>query len=424
MSKKKQILFVHQNFPAQFKSLAPALAKMDEYEVFSLSLSENKKNLKNTNFENYFYSLETGNNDGTHRLALEFEAKMLRAEAAAKKCISLKNKGLNPSLIISHPGWGETLFLQEIWPDTKLLNYFEFYYHTSNSDVDFDNDKDVNSDEGFNLYTKLIARNSPLLASYIQSDALIAPTKFQAGMAPDIIKDNINIIHDGVQTKLLKPYKDAYVTLSKSDLVQKEQKLTKKDKIITFVNRNLEPYRGYHIFMRSLPEIMEKHPDAYVLIIGGHDVSYGARPPEGTSYKNIYFDEVKDDLKKHIDRVRFLGRVDYQSLLALFAVSSVHVYFTYPFVLSWSMLEAMAMECLVIGSKTEPVEEVIKDSQNGFLIDFFDSKGLSAKVNEVLDNKDNFKKIRANARKTIIKNYDLDTVCLPKQIDLVESLIK
>ena len=424
MSKKKQILFVHQNFPAQFKSLAPTLANSDNYEVFSLSLAENKKNLKSTNFETYFYSLTSGNNEGTHRLALEFEAKMLRAEAAAKKCIELKNNGLNPNIIISHPGWGETLFLKEIWPDSKLLNYFEFYYHTSNSDVDFDDDKDIQSDKGFNLYTKLIARTSPLLTSYLQSDALITPTKFQASMAPKSIEKNINVIHDGIQTKILKPYKDAYITLAKNAIVEEEQKLTKKDKIITFVNRNLEPYRGYHIFMRSLPDILEKHPDAYILIIGGHDVSYGARPPEGQSYKDIYFNEVKEDIKDHIDRVRFLGRVDYKSLLALFAVSSAHVYFTYPFVLSWSMLEAMAMECLVVGSKTEPVEEVIRDSQNGFLLDFFDPKGLAAKINEVLDNKDDFGKIRTNARKTIIKNYDLDTVCLPKQTELVESLLK
>ena len=198
--------------------------------------------------------------------------------------------------------------------------------------------------------------------------------------------------------------------------------LTKKDKIVTFVNRNLEPYRGYHIFMRALPEILEKHPDAYILIVGEFGVSYGATPKDGTSYKDKFLNEVRKDLKENIKRLRFLGRVDYNSLISMFRVSSAHVYLTYPFVLSWSMIEAMSVGSLVIGSDTEPVKEVISNNKNGLLVDFHDPKNLAKKVIEVLDNKDDYDVIRSEARKTVIKNYDLNTVRLPKQIELVESL--
>ena len=419
MSKKKQILFAHQNFPAQYKHLAPALSNRKDIEVSSLAITQRKI----PNINNYFYNLSTGNNDGTHRLALEFEAKMIRAESAAKRCLELREDGLEPDIVISHPGWGETLFVKEVWPNTKLLNYFEYYYHTNNSDVDFDNDPELNHERGFELYTKLIARNQPLLMSCLQSDAMISPTKFQADTAPNAFRNNIHVIHDGVDTDFLKPDKEAYITLSKeSGLANEVTKLTKKDKIVTFVNRNLEPYRGYHIFMRALPEILEKHPDACILIVGEFGVSYGATPKDGTSYKDKFLNEVRKDLKENIKRLRFLGRVDYNSLISMFRVSSAHVYLTYPFVLSWSMIEAMSVGSLVIGSDTEPVKEVISNNKNGLLVDFHDPKNLAKKVIEVLDNKDDYDVIRSEARKTVIKNYDLNTVCLPKQIELVESL--
>ena len=420
MGKKKHILFAHQNFPAQYKHLAPALSNRKNIEVSSLAITQRKI----ANINNYFYSLSTGNNDGTHRLALEFEAKMIRAESAAKRCIELREDGFEPDVVISHPGWGETLFIKEVWPKTKLLNYFEYYYHTNNSDVDFDNDPELHYEMGFDLYTKLIARNQPLLMSCLQSDAMISPTKFQADTAPNAFRDNIHVIHDGVDTDFLKPDDEAYITLSKeSGLANEVTKLTKKDKIITFVNRNLEPYRGYHIFMRALPEILDKHPDAYILIVGEFGVSYGATPRDGISYKDKYLNEVRKDLKENIKRLRFLGRVDYNSLISMFRVSSAHIYLTYPFVLSWSMIEAMSVGSLVIGSDTEPVREVINNNKNGFLVDFHDPKNLAKKVIEVLDNKDEFDAIRSNARKSVIKNYDLNTICLPKQIELVESLL-
>ena len=425
--KKKTILFIHQNFPAQFKFLAPHLSLNKDYEIYSLSLKKNRENKEldenlssMKNITHYQYEITRGSTEDIHVLAAEFEAKMIRAEAVAKKCLELKETGLQPDLIINHPGWGEIYLLKDVWPDVKFLSYFEFYYNTKGSDIDFDLGEKNHPKPGFDLFAKIRARNAPGMMSYLESDKLICPTEFQKSTAPDEFRNKIKVIHDGIDTSIIKPVEGISVEVEIKNQIKLS--LTKKDKIVTFINRNLEPYRGYHSFMRSIPGIQKKHPDALFLIIGGDKISYGAKSISGESYKNIYFNEVKDDL---IDpnKLLFLGKVEYDNLLKILSISSAHIYLTYPFVLSWSMLEAMALENIIIGSKTEPVEEIITDNKNGLLVDFFDTNQISKTVNDVLANPDKYQSIRKNARKTIISKYDLNKVCLPEQIKLVEGLL-
>ena len=422
MSKKKEILFVHQNFPAQYLHLAPAMSKKNHINASSLSLND----LKSSGVKHHKYTIEATSTPKINRLATEFETKMIRAEAAALKCFELKEGGYSPDLIIGHPGWGETFLLKEVWPNTKLLSYFEFYYNTKDSDVDFDLQEQVRPVLGFDLCSKLAARNSPFLSIFNLSEMMVCPTKFQKDTAPEEYKKLIKVVHDGIDTEKLRPMDKAFVELSNkniNNLSSKKIRLTKEDKIITFVNRNLEPYRGYHKFMRALPEIVEKNPDAYILIVGEDGVSYGASPPKGQTYKDIYYNEVKDSLPKGGGKILFLGRVEYRTLLALFAITTVHVYLTYPFVLSWSMLEAMSMGALVLGSKTAPVEEIIKHDKNGILVDFFDTKALAKNVNNILENPGDYEKLKSEGRKTIIDNYDLNNICLPQQMKIIENLL-
>jgi len=414
--KKKTILFIHNNFPAQFKNLAPKLAENKNYDVHCIGL--NKFSFKNIKY--YQYKINKGSSDGTHKYAIEFETKMIRADAVAQLCLKLKKTGLNPDLIISHPGWGESFFVKEVWPDSKLLNYFEFWYNTRNSDIDFDPKQKYHPNIGDDFRFRIDARNTPSLKTYLESDEIICPTNFQKSTAPKVFSKKIKVIHDGIDTSVLKPTNEAYVDLKRKD--GSSLRVTKKDKIITFVNRNLEPYRGYDKFMEALPNILKEHPDAYILIVGGDGVSYGMDLKENESYKDIFFNQVKDSLPT-TEKIYFLGRVTYETLIALFGITSVHVYFTYPFVLSWSLLEAMAMGSLIIGSKTEPVEEVIKHNKNGILVDFFDTHSLSKTVNEVLNNPDDYKKLKTSARKTIVDKYDLKKICLPEQIKIVEGLL-
>ena len=428
MSKKK-VLFVHQNFPGQFKSIAPFLAFTKKYDVHTLAW---KKSLKEEDYLNsmkdlthHQYEIRSGSSKNIHPLAIEFETKMIRADTVALKCYELKNNGFNPDLIIDHPGWGETLFIKEVWPDAKLLSFFEFYYNTSKSDIDFDLEEQ--QVKGYEMSKKLIARNAPINLSYLTSDTIISPTEFQKSTAPIWLQNKINVIHDGIDTDLIKPgKKDASLEIKYKDISNDKPistVISRQDKIITFVNRNLEPYRGYHSFMRALPTIQKTHPDAFILIIGGDKVSYGSIHPSGDSYKNVFLNEVKDSL---IDtsKLIFLGKVDYNIFLNIMDLSSVHIYLTYPFVLSWSMLEVMALEKVVVGSKTKPVQEVIIDNENGLLVDFFDTEEIANKVISVLSNPEKFNQIRKRARKTIIDHYDLRRVCLPKQLELIERILK
>jgi glycosyltransferase involved in cell wall biosynthesis len=197
------------------------------------------------------------------------------------------------------------------------------------------------------------------------------------------------------------------------------QKLSVGDEVLTFVNRNLEPYRGYHSFMRALPDVVAARPNAQVVIVGGDDVSYGAAAPNGQNWKQIFLDEVKDQLD--LSRVHFLGKVPYPQFVALMQISRVHAYLTYPFVLSWSMLEAMSAGAYVVGSRSAPVEELITDGENGSLVDFFDIKAWSEALTQGLAEPERFMPLRRAARQTIVDNYDLHSICMPRMIDYVES---
>jgi len=417
MKNKKKILFVHQNFPAQYRHLSNALVDKG-YDVHTLSITQS--NIEG--MSNHHYKITRGSSDNINIWATEFETKMIRAEAAEKKAQELKKNGFIPNVIIGHPGWGETFFLKEVWPNAKLISYVEFYYKTKDSDIDFDrdfNEKILKRDFKEYLHftsLKLTARNAPFLATYSTSEYLIAPTYFQKNLIPKSLRDNVEVIHDGIDTNILKPNPEVTITYD-------GKKFTKSDNIITYVSRALDPYRGFHILMKSLPKILKDNPNAYVFIIGEEKSSgYGAASPDGRSFKDIFFSEISHEIDT--DRVIFFGRVPYEEFIKVIQISSVHIYLTYPFILSWSILEAMSCESIVIASNTSPVTEVIKDNENGLLIDFFDFKALSDNVSKVLKNKEKYKSIGVNARKTILDNFDLEKKCLPAQLDLVAKALK
>jgi len=234
------------------------------------------------------------------------------------------------------------------------------------------------------------------------------------------------VVHDGIDTLAVAPNPAVSLTLKMSsgqDLV-----LTRQDEVITFVNRNLEPYRGYHTFMRALPQLLKERPNARVLLVGADDVSYGARPDVAkygaAKWKDIFANEVRGQISDaDWQRVHFLGHVPYQYFIPLLQLSTVHVYLTYPFVLSWSLLEAMSAGCAIVASDTQPLREAIVHNETGKLVDFFDASALADSVCELLNNPEERKRLGANARAFAQANYDLQTVCLPKQLAWVERLI-
>jgi glycosyltransferase involved in cell wall biosynthesis len=353
------------------------------------------------------YALASPDVSSTHPFARRFDLECHRAEQVLYALTNLKSSGFIPDVIVAHPGWGETLPIRSIFPKARLIIYCEFFYGSADRDVGFDPEFPAIGMDG---HVSLHLKNAATLLALAECDSGIAPTHWQRSTFPDIFQEKIAVLHEGVDTATVKPAPKASYRLPSGEL------LTTKHEVVTFVARNLEPLRGYHVFMRALPRIMAERPNARVLLIGGNGTSYGARPPGGTTWQSLFLDEVAGQIDRK--RVFFLGHLAYEDYLRALQISSAHVYFSYPFVLSWSLLEAMSAGCAVIGSDTAPVRELLND-QNGIRVPFFDVDQLARRVVEALADHNKFLKIRAAARQTILDKYDLTRTCLPALVDFI-----
>jgi glycosyltransferase involved in cell wall biosynthesis len=402
-----RILFLHQNFPGQFLHIAREVHANGKNDVRAITDAANQRPSLVPTRRYHFQNESAASN---HPLASHFAWRVGRGEAVAREMLALKTEGFTPDIVIGHPGWGETLFAKDVWPTTRLVVHAEFYYRPG-ADTDFDPEF---SSTTFESRARTRVKNATMLAALADAEFGVAPTQWQGDSFPQEMKRKIAILHEGIDTDLVCPDAATRVTLENG------LSFGAGDEVITFVNRNLEPYRGYHVFMRALPDVLAARPNAHVLIVGGDSVSYGQAPPSGTTWARYFLEEVRDRLPS--GRVHFLGRVRYLTLIDLMRVSAAHVYLTYPFVLSWSMLEAMSAGALVIGSRTPPVQEVLAHEQNGLLFDFFDLKTLAAQLSQVLAMPERYRSIRNNARSTILERFDLKRKCLPRWRGFIEAV--
>jgi len=399
------ILFLHQNFPGQFRHLAPSLAQAG-HRVKALSLRDGPAP---AGVEKQVYALKRVAAKDTHPLLRESESKVLRGEACAVAMLQLAADGFVPDLVIANPGWGEALFVKDVFPRARLVCLLEFFYGTVGADFGFDPEFGRPTLEA-SLRHRM--KNLALVEALLAMDHGVAPTAWQASRLPEGFRTKVDVIFDGIDTKQVRPDPSARFALP-----QGGPTLAPGEPVVTFVNRNLEPYRGYHSFMRALPALQRRVPEAQILIVGGDGVSYGAAAPAGTSWKQRFLDEVKDQLD--LSRVHFLGQLPYARFLQLLQVSAAHVYLTYPFVLSWSCLEAMSAGAHVVGSRTAPVMDYIEDGVNGTLVDFFDPPALAGAVADTLARRGRDGALRQAARQTVIERCDLHRVCLPRWRDLL-----
>ena len=411
------ILFVHQNFPGQFKFLAPALAHLG-HRVVAMTL-QNTEAGEWQGVQIVPYATTRVTTPNIHPWVSDFETKTIRAEACFRAALNLKTLGFMPDAIVAHHGWGESLFLKDVWPGAKLGIYCEFHYQSHGADFGFDPEFPAH-DEGEACRLRL--KNINNLLHFEVANAGIAPTHWQASTFPEPFRSRIMVVHDGIDTDTVKP--NAAVSLTVQTRAGEQFALTRNAEVITYVSRNLEPYRGYHIFMRALPEILRRRPAARVLIVGADDVSYGVRPDDGRKWRDIFADEVRPLINDtDWSRVHFLGHVPYQQFIALLQLSTVHIYLTYPFVLSWSLLEAMSAGCAIVASDTQPLREVIRHDETGRLFNFFDGAALTGEVCALLDAPAERARLGANAREFAKVTYDLKAVCLPKQLKWVQALV-
>jgi glycosyltransferase involved in cell wall biosynthesis len=403
------ILFVHQNFPGQFRYSATALAANKANRVIALGI--NQPGFPTPDVAYGRYRIKRRPAQDIPPLMQDFQTKVIRGEAAAAAAAELKGKGFNPDVIVVHPGWGEQLFLKDVWPNSRMLCFMEFFYRSVGLDTNFDPEFMTDS-LGAQARTRI--KNANHLLSLDATDWCYSPTHWQRSSLPEAYLPKTSVIFDGIDTDFIVPDAKAVFTLPDG------RSLTAGDEVLTFVNRNLEPYRGFHIFMRALPAIQKERPNAVTLIVGGDEVSYGSMPKDGKNWREVMMKEVGDKLD--MSRIAFLGRIPYPEYRKLLQVSRAHAYLTYPFVLSWSMLESLAAECLVIGSSTPPVKEVLTHGKNGLLVDFFDVAGWVKTITEALADPAKFAPLRISARKRVLETYDLKTVCLPRQLRLIEAV--
>jgi len=406
-----RFLFVHQNFPAQFRHLGPALVARG-HEVVATSLQpapppqwEGVRILP--------YAVARGSTPGIHPWIVDLETQTIRGEAAFRAGLKWKAEGLQPEVIVAHPGWGESMFLKDVWPQARMGLYCEFFYQATGGDFDFDPEFPL-ADEAAAPRIRMKNVNNVLHMGV--ADAGIAPTHWQAGLFPATFRERITVVHDGIDTAAVRPNEHVALTVDGA-------LLTRADEVVTFANRNLEPYRGYHVFMRALPQLLRERPNARVLIVGGAGVGYGQAPPEGTTWRDLFLAEVSPRLPEGaLQRIHFLGNLPYDKFIALLQLSSVHVYLTYPFVLGWSLLEAMSAGCAVVASDTAPVREVVEDGVTGRLVPFFDTATLASSIAALLGDANARQELGSRARGHIVAHYDLCTQCLPRQVAWVESL--
>lgn len=405
------ILFVHNNFPGQFGFLAEALAGRG-HDCRAISSTTGRPI---AGVPQVAWALGRGTTPGIFRPAVRAEADLMRGAACAQAAATLKAGGFAPDLVIGHPGWGETLFLREVYPGARQILYGEFYYRARGGDVGFDPEGDATDlDEAI----RISAKNATGSLAYLEADAVVSPTDFQASLFPEAIRGRIRVIHEGIDTAAIRPpARPPRVKLADG------ASLDASRPVVTFVSRHLEPMRGFRTFMRALPRLQEAVPEARAVLIGAEEAGgYGAPAGPGTTWKAHLLAELEDRLD--LSRIHFTGRLPHAHLHAILALGRAHVYLTYPFALSWSLLEAMALGCLVIGSANRPVTDVIAEGRNGLLVDMLDPAALAeAMIAACTRPPAAFAPLREAARRTVVERFDRARICLPAWLELVDEVL-
>jgi glycosyltransferase involved in cell wall biosynthesis len=373
-----RLLVLHQNFPGQFGHLVRAWAQRPGWDVRALG-RDTAPGLPG--FDRLTrYKLARSPHSHQHPYLRSMEAATLHGQAVARALLEMKKKGFTPDAVLAHPGWGESLYVKDVFPDARLVHYCEWYYNAEGADLGFDPEFPITFDDRARIRTW----NALHALNLTQCDAAVTPTHWQKSRHPEIFHPKITVQHEGIDTEQLGPDPNAVITTPSGTV------LKAGEPVVTYVARNLEPYRGFHVFMRALEKLQQQHKTVHALIVGGDEVSYGKRPKDAKHWREKMLREVKLDPT----RTHFLGKLPRPQYIKVLQVSAAHVYLTYPFVLSWSLLEAMACGASVVASDTAPVREVIRNGVNGVLVPFFDAE----RVADVIDRSASFRHGRAHHR--------------------------
>lgn len=397
------VLFVHNNFPAQFRHVAHKLRQREDGRLAAIG-AETATPVEGVDLRRYQAPAASAS---VHAFARRFEVECRRAEQVMFAALKLKSEGFEPDLMLAHCGWGETLPLRSVFPRSRLAVYCEFFYRAEGQDVGFDPETGQFGVDGL---VGLGAKNASTLAALAECDLGLSPTPWQRSTFPREFQSKIHVAHEGVDTQWITPDASAQFNLPGGP------RLDRSDEIVTYFARGLEPMRGFHIFMRALPELQRARPQAHFVVVGAEEASYGNPAPDGGDWKQWCLREALPRLD--LARVHFLDRLPHAELRALMQVSTVHVYLTYPFVLSWSCIEALSAGCAVVASDTAPVRDVIVDDENGVLTPFHDAPALATAIADLLADAPRRARLSRAARETAVAGFDVET-CVARTLGLL-----
>lgn len=398
-----RILFVHNNFPGQYRRISKYLEGFPEFDMAAATLATNKQNHPMVQVK---YKPHRDAAKGIHPGLISTERAVILGQAVYSSLLNSKKKGNKPDVIMSHSGWGGNMFLKDLFPDAKLLTYFEWYYHCHGSDGEFFMDEPY----GPNDELRLRLKNTPILHDLAAMDWGQSPTLFQQSMLPDVFRDRVSVLHDGVDVDFFSPAEGTKLKVG-------DVELTAEDEVITYVARGMEEYRGFPQFMEAVSILQKQRPKLHVIMLGNDRVAYGAPREDGKSYKEWALEEFDFDHS----RLHMMGLQSLDFFRDMMRITSAHIYLTAPFVLSWSLMEAMSTGAVIIGSDTAPLHEVITHGENGLLTPFFEVDKLVDQVNQVLNNKSEFRSCGVQARETIVASYATRDL-LPKYKQLIENV--
>lgn len=387
-------LFVHQSFPAQYIHLLRYLVQQGGNEIVFITTCQTDILPE---VRRVLYTPPPLPSSAVHPAVRELDHAVRRAEAVAQVAQSLKSLGYVPDIILGHHGWGELLNLGDVFPHVPVLGYFEFYYHIDGLDVGFDPEFPLSD-----LAPSLVrCKNAINLQALTLPGVGQTPTVFQKKTYPDWAQPKLSLVREGVDLAQCFPDKTAKQRVLNIGDVQ----IQPYERLVTYVARDMEPYRGFHSFMRSLPRILDARPDVRVVLVGGDGISYGHRPVEGGSWRDAMLRELKGQLD--LERIHFVGWRSHSELVHILQRSDAHVYLTYPFVLSWSLREAMAAGCSIVASDTAPVREFLTDGENARLVPFLQPDSIADGVLELLEDRALAQTFGRRARQSACTHFDL-----------------
>ncbi|MCQ8129627.1 glycosyltransferase [Methylomonas rivi] len=398
-----KILFIHENFPAQFGGFADWLTA----KGWDVKYATAKTDVGAVKFDVVNFKAHRGVTAGQHHYLTGYEKAIINAQAFARMAVDLSKQGYRPDIIVAHSGWGVGSFAKDVWPGSKYVPYFEWYYSWPPKDR---SRHDLPSDF-LDGRAKARVRNSPMWLDFSSADAAICPTKYQAEQFPLFIRDMISVMPDGVDT-------DLHCPGSRDEELLSRIGIPRDARVLTYLARGMEPTRGFPEMMEAVAKLQQRGNDFHTIIVGSERVAYG-RKLESGSWKQ----RMIEDLDLDLSRVHFTGLVSRKDMISIFQSSDVHLYLTVPFVLSWSMLEAMSCGCLLVASDTDPVREFLKHGDNALLVDMNNTEELVSMLEHALSEGEALKVLRHNARDFASREFDAKSIAYPRKMKFLEQVI-